>query len=90
MSYLPTYLPTYTPSISYILLIYLLTYLPTIYQPMSYLPTIYLLMKKIEVQKLLYTLIKHFMEIQGYMLNPFRIIVLINMYLSVVYIMKHQ
>jgi hypothetical protein len=31
-------------------------------------------MKKIEVQMLLYTLTKKFMEVQGYMLNPFGII----------------
>jgi hypothetical protein len=31
-------------------------------------------MKKIEVQMLLYTLTKKFMEVQRYMLNPFRII----------------
>jgi len=31
-------------------------------------------MKKIEVQKLLYTLTKTFMEVQGYMLNPCGII----------------
>jgi len=31
-------------------------------------------MKYIEVQMLLYTLTKHFMEVQGYMLNPFGII----------------
>jgi hypothetical protein len=31
-------------------------------------------MKKIEVQMLLYTLTKNFMEVQGYMLNPFGII----------------
>jgi hypothetical protein len=31
-------------------------------------------MKKIEIQLLLYTLTKHFMEVQGYMLNPFGII----------------
>ncbi len=48
-------------------------------------------MKKIEAQMLLYTLKKHFIEVQGYMLNPFRIIVLINMYLSAInYIVKHQ
>jgi hypothetical protein len=45
-------------------------------------------MKKIEVQMLLYTLTKQFMEVQGYMLNPLGIIFL-NMYLSVVYIVKH-
>jgi hypothetical protein len=31
-------------------------------------------MKKIEVQMLLYTLTKNFMEVQRYMLNPFGII----------------
>jgi hypothetical protein len=31
-------------------------------------------MKKIEVQRLLYTLTKKFMEVQKYMLNPFDII----------------
>jgi hypothetical protein len=31
-------------------------------------------MKKIEVQMLLYTLTKKFMEVQRYMLNPFGII----------------
>jgi len=31
-------------------------------------------MKKIEVQMLLYTLTKTFMEVQGYILNPFEII----------------
>jgi hypothetical protein len=31
-------------------------------------------MKKIEIQMLLYTLTKKFMEVQGYMLNPFGII----------------
>jgi hypothetical protein len=46
-------------------------------------------MKKIEVQMLLYTLTKHFMEVQRYMLNPLGIIFL-NMYLSVIYIVKHQ
>jgi hypothetical protein len=46
-------------------------------------------MKIIEVQMLLYTLTKKFMEVQGYMLNPFGIIFL-NMYLNVVYIGKHQ
>jgi hypothetical protein len=69
---------------------YLPTYLPIFYLSI-YLPTIYLLMKKIEAQMLLYTLKKHFIEVQGYMLNPFRIIVLINMYLSAInYIVKHQ
>jgi hypothetical protein len=46
-------------------------------------------MKKIEVQMLLYTLTKKFVEVQIYMLNAFGIIFL-NMYLSVVYIVKHQ
>jgi hypothetical protein len=46
-------------------------------------------MKKIGVQMLLYTLTKKFMEVQGYMLNPFGIIFL-NMYLSAIYIVKHQ
>jgi hypothetical protein len=46
-------------------------------------------MKKIEVQMLLFTLTKKFIEVQGYMLNPFTIIFL-DMYLSVVYIMKHR
>jgi len=45
-------------------------------------------MKKIEVQMLLYTVIKKFMEVQRYMLNPFGII-FFNMYLSAVYIVKH-
>jgi hypothetical protein len=31
-------------------------------------------MKKIEIEMLLYTLTKQFMEVQGYMLNPFGII----------------
>jgi hypothetical protein len=31
-------------------------------------------MKTVEVQMLLYTLPKKFMEVQGYMLNPFGII----------------
>jgi len=31
-------------------------------------------MKKFEIQMLLYTLTKTFMEVQGYMLNPFGII----------------
>jgi hypothetical protein len=48
-----------------------------------------LVMKKIGVQMLLYTLTKKFMEVQGYMLNPFGIIFL-NMYLSAIYIVKHQ
>jgi len=46
-------------------------------------------MKKIEVQMLLYTLTKKFVEVQIYMLNAFGII-FFNMYLSVVYIVKHQ
>ncbi len=46
-------------------------------------------MKKIKVQTLLYTLTKKFMEVQGYILDPLGIIFL-NMYLSVVYILKHQ
>ncbi len=41
--------------------------------------TLILLMKKIEVQMLLYTLIKKFMEIQKYMLNPFGIILFYKM-----------
>jgi len=48
-----------------------------------------LLTKKFEVQMLLYKLTKNFMEVEGYMLNSFEIIVF-NMYLSPVYIMKHQ
>jgi hypothetical protein len=36
--------------------------------------TLILVMKKIEVQMLLYTLTKNFMEVQGYMLNPFDIV----------------
>jgi len=36
-------------------------------------------MKKIEVQMLLYTLTKKFIEVQGYMLNPFDIILLYKM-----------
>jgi hypothetical protein len=46
-----------------------------------------LVMKKIEVQMLLYTLTKNFMEVQGYMLNLFGIIFL---NLSAIYIVKHQ
>ncbi len=46
-------------------------------------------MKKIEIEMLLSTLTKQFIEVQGYMLNPFTII-FFNMYLSVIYIMKHQ
>jgi hypothetical protein len=34
-------------------------------------------MKKIQIQMLLYTLTKKFMEVQGYMLNPFGIILYI-------------
>jgi hypothetical protein len=36
--------------------------------------TLILFMQKIEVQMLLYTLTKKFMKVQGYMLNPFGII----------------
>jgi hypothetical protein len=36
-------------------------------------------MKKIEIEMLLYTLIKKFMKVQGYMLNPFGIIMFYNM-----------
>jgi hypothetical protein len=36
-------------------------------------------MKQIEVQMLLYTLTKKIMEIQGYMLNPFGIILFYKM-----------
>jgi hypothetical protein len=46
-------------------------------------------MKKIEVQ-MLYTVTKKFMEVQGYMLNPSGIIFFINMYLTIVCIMKYQ
>jgi hypothetical protein len=46
-------------------------------------------MKIIEIQMLLYTLTKKFMEVQGYMLHPFEIIFL-SMYLITVYIGKHQ
>ncbi len=59
------------------LLIYLVRYI------------LHLLMKKIEIEMLLSTLTKQFIEVQGYMLNPFTII-FFNMYLSVIYIMKHQ
>ncbi len=62
VSYLPTYLPSYLPS----------TYLPTYL--FIYLST-YLLMKKIEVQMLLYKLTKKFMEVQRNMLNAFDIII---------------
>jgi hypothetical protein len=46
-------------------------------------------MKKIEIQMLLYTLTKTFMDVQGYMLNPLGIKFL-NMYLSAIYTVKHQ
>jgi hypothetical protein len=36
-------------------------------------------MKNIEVQMMLYTLTKKFMEVQGYMLNPFGIIMFYKM-----------
>jgi len=48
-----------------------------------------LLTRKIDVQMLLYTLIKKVMEAQGFMLNQFGII-FFNMYLNAVYIVKHQ
>jgi hypothetical protein len=86
MSYLPTYLltylylPTYVLFVYYYLLIiyqsYLFIYLPTKYLPTYLLGSVptNLFMKKIEVQTLLYTLTKKFMEVQRYMLNPFHII----------------
>jgi len=48
-----------------------------------------LLIEIIEIQILSYTLTKNFMEVQGYMLNPFEIIFL-NMYLSTVYITRRK
>jgi hypothetical protein len=74
--YLPTYLPIYLPTHLPIFYISRYVHLKTYVGRHVYLPIYlvkYLLMKKIEVQMLLYTLTKKIIELKENMLNPFGI-----------------